>query len=105
MLILFSCKDEIVPESFKPRNEHEAYLYSLEQANLLQTALGLDWKLAAGRSLTEPINISLPFEEVFVWDPSSAEATGYRFFVRRGLRIEAEVSVNSSDSLLLFTDL
>lgn len=105
LLILYSCKDEIVPETFMPSNKHEAYLYSLEQANLLQTALGRDWKLAAGRSLTEPINISLPFEEVFVWDPNSAEATGYRFFVRRGLRIEVEVSVNSTDSLLLFTDL
>ncbi len=104
-LMLLSCTDEKVPEAFKPRNEHEAYLYSLEQANLVQTALGRDWKSAAERTLTDPIPISLPFEEVFYWDPNSAEATGYRFFVRRGLRIEVEISVNSTDSLLLFTDL
>jgi murein DD-endopeptidase MepM/ murein hydrolase activator NlpD len=105
LLILFSCKKEKVPESFKPSNAHEAYLHSLEQVNLLQTALGIDWESAAGRSLTEPVSITLPFEEVFVWDPTTAEAIGYRFFVRRGLRVEADVSVNSSDSLLLFTDL
>ena len=105
LLILFSCKDEIVPVTYIPTNGHEAYLHSLEQANLLKTALGRDWKLAAGQSLNEPVNIALPFEEMFIWDADSAEAAGYRFFVRRGLRVETEVSVNAIDSLLLFIDL
>lgn len=105
LLLLFSCKDEIVPVTYIPSNAHEAYLHSLEQANLLKTALGRDWKLAAGQSLNEPVNIALPFREMFIWDADSAEAAGYRFFVRRGLRIETEVSVNATDSLLLFIDL
>lgn len=106
ILILFGCKkEEIVPEVYLPSNAHEAYLYSLEQANLGETALGLDWKKSAESSLESPVNITLPFEEEFYWDPNSAEATGYRFFVKRGLRIEVEASVNSPDSILLFTDL
>ena len=33
------------------------------------------------------------------------DAIGYRFFVKRGLRIEVRIAVHTSDSLLLFTDL
>ncbi|NQU84287.1 MAG: M23 family metallopeptidase [Mariniphaga sp.] len=105
--ILFSigCKEEIVPEAFMPRTEYEAYEHALEQANIAQTALGREWKKAGTKSLKEPIDINLPFEEEFYWNPNSAEATGYSFFVQRGLRIEVEIFVNSVDSLLLFTDL
>ena len=103
--ILFGCREEIVPEAFLPRSEHEAYQHALEQTNLNLTALGRDWKDASENSLREPTDIILPFVEEFYWDPNSAEATGYRFFVQRGLRIEVDISVYSVDSLLLFTDL
>ena len=105
LLLLSGCKDEIVPEAFLPRNEHEAYQHSLEQANLNKTALGSDWIEAGETSLRKPVDIKLPFEEEFYLDPNVAEAVGYRFFVKRGLRIEVEISFHSRDSMLLFTDL
>lgn len=106
-LLLFhsGCKKEIVPKAFYPRSEHEAYLHSLEQANLSRTALGRDWIKMAEQALQTPYDVSLPFEEVFYWDPKGAEAAGYHFFVKRGVRIEVEISVHSTDSLLLFADL
>jgi len=105
VFILPSCKKEIVPKAFYPRSAHEAYKHSLEQANLIETALGVDWILAGEEALEKPATISLPYEEAFYWDPNSAEAGGYRFFVKRGLRVEVEVEVFSPDSLLLFADL
>jgi murein DD-endopeptidase MepM/ murein hydrolase activator NlpD len=104
-IFLPSCKKEIVPKAFYPRSAHEAYAHSLEQANLHQTALGRDWMDAGRRALEESIEITLPFEEAFYWDPRNAEAGAYRFFVNRGIRVEVEIGIQSADSLLLFADL
>jgi len=105
LIFLPGCKKEIVPKTFYPRSAHEAYQHSLEQANLHETALGIDWTLTGEEALNKPVVIELPFEEAFFWDPKGANAAGYRFFVKRGLRIEVEIEVSSSDSLLLFADL
>jgi len=105
LLLLSSCRSEIVPEPFLPRSEHETYLHSLEQANLIQTAIGHDWKEASENSLSKPVDIKLPFEEQFYLDPKGVEAVGYRFFVLRGKRIEVEITVHSVDSMILFADL
>ena len=104
-ITLPGCKKEIVPKAFYPRSAHEAYQHSLEQANLIETALGRDWVSAGDEALENPDTIVLPHEEAFYWDPNSAEAGGYRFFVKRGLRVEVEIEVYSPDSLLLFADL
>jgi len=105
LLAVVSCKKEIVPKAFYPRSAHEAYAHSLEQANLHLTALGRDWMAAGRRALEESIDIALPFDEAFYWDPRSAEAAAYRFFVKRGVRIEVEIAVLDSDTMLLFADL
>ena len=105
LLLLPGCKKEIVPKAFYPRSAHEAYQHALEEANLLETALGRDWTLAGEEALEKPVSIALPYEEAFYWDPKSADAGGYRFFVKRGIRVEMEISGYSSDSLLLFADL
>lgn len=105
LILPAACKKEIVPKTFWPRSEHEAYEHSLVTANLANTALGKDWVEAAGKPLTSPVDISLPFQEAFYLSPQSPDAIGYRFFVKRGLRVEVEITVQSSDTLLLFADL
>jgi murein DD-endopeptidase MepM/ murein hydrolase activator NlpD len=105
LIFLPSCKKEIVPKAFYPRSAHEAYAHSLELVNLHLTALGRDWIEKGEKALENAVDIALPFEEAFFWDPRSAEAGGYRFFVKRGVRVEVEIAVSSSDSLLLFADL
>ena len=105
ILIASGCRKEIVPEAFLPRTAHEAYVHSLEQANLHLTALGRDWIHAGQSALEEAVEIPLPFEEAFIWDPGRAEAAGYRFLVKRGVRIEVAITAYSSDSLMIFADL
>ena len=100
-----ACKKEIVPKAFYPRSAHEAYQHALEQANLQGTALGNEWILAGQHALDSAAEISLPYEEAFYWDPRRAEADAYRFHVRRGIRIEVEISIHAADSLQLFADL
>jgi murein DD-endopeptidase MepM/ murein hydrolase activator NlpD len=105
LFVVAGCKKEIVPKAFYPRSAHEAYAHSLEQANLHLTALGRDWIAAGQKSLESAVDITLPYEEAFYWDSRSAEAGAYRFFVKRGVRVEVEIGVQTADSLLLFADL
>ena len=105
LFVLAGCKKENVPEAFYPRSAHEAYAHSLEQANLHLTALGRDWIEAGQQALEKAVEIPLPFEETFYWDSRMAEAGAYRFFVKRGVRVEVEILMQSADSLLLFADL
>lgn len=106
MVLLFSgCRSEIIPEEFLPRNEYESYLHSLVQANLDGTALGKDWVESGENALLRSFDVSLPFHEELYIDPAKAEAVGYRFFVLRGLRIEIEINVHSTDSMKIFADL
>jgi murein DD-endopeptidase MepM/ murein hydrolase activator NlpD len=105
LLFISSCKKEIVPKAFYPRSAHEAYAHSLEQANIHLTALGREWIEAGQMALEGAVDVPLPFEEAFYWDSRSAEAVAYRFFVKRGVRVEVEIAIQASDSLLLFADL
>ncbi len=105
LLVFPACRKEIVPKAFYPRSAHEAYQHALEQANLTETALGSEWIRAGEEALESPLEIDLPYEEVFRWDARSAEAAGYRFYAKRGIRVEMEIEVNTTDSLQLFADL
>ena len=105
LLIVTGCRKEIVPSAFYPRSAHEAYEHSLELANLNETALGREWIRAGEAALQKPEEIKPPFNKAYYWDPGSAEASGYRFYVKRGVRMEVEISVCSADSMLLFADL
>lgn len=106
LFILFGCsKKEIVPERFYPRNDHQAYWYSLKQANLLTTALGKDWVNAAENALTEQIDVKLPYQEAFVLSETIPEAITYRFDVKRGQKILVDVEAITTDTTKVFVDL
>ena len=104
VIVMTGCRQEIVPEEFVPRYEYEAYLHSLEQLDLDQTALGMEWIGAGEHALRQPIPVSFPFQEELYWDSRAAKAVGYRFEVKRGSRVEVEIELRSQDSLRLFTD-
>jgi len=104
LLMIPCCKQEKVPEPYKPSHAHDAYLHSLREANLADSALGRDWIFAAEEALKKPIDITLPHEEVFYVSPNETLAVAYRFDVKRGQRIELVVSVESAKPSRLFID-
>lgn len=103
-LSFLGCKEEIVPERYRPRNAHDAYRYGLETAGLAQSALGKDWIEASTRSLSAPTQIQSPYQESLFFDPSRAQAAGYVLEVKRGQKIEVKVEV-PADSQRIFIDL
>ncbi len=104
LMVLASCKEEIVPNLFHPRNDHEAYLYSLEQAGLLKTALGRDWRKQAQISIEKPLDVEMPHEEAFYFHDDKAEALAFRFSAKRGQKIQMEV-LPATEETRLFIDL
>ncbi len=104
-VLLGGCTEEKVPERFYPRSDHEAYWYSLKQANLLNTALGREWQKAAKDPFDNEIEIELPFQEAFMIDDREPIGLGYEFDVRRGQKILAEVGIISEDTSMIFIDL
>jgi len=106
VFILFGCsKEEIVPERFYPRNDHEAYWYSLKKADLLNTALGKEWLKAAKRPFQEQIEVNLPYQESFFISDKIPDAHGYRFDVKRGQEVLIDIELISDDTTEVFVDL
>ncbi|GAB4241897.1 MAG: hypothetical protein Tsb0034_19210 [Ekhidna sp.] len=104
-LILLGCKEEKVPERFYPRNDHEAYWYSLKQANLLNTALGKDWIKAAKKPFQQQVEVSMPYQEAFNIVNDIPDAIGYRFSARGGQKVLVAIEAITTDSTRLFIDL
>ncbi|WP_420318453.1 M23 family metallopeptidase [Ekhidna sp.] len=105
LLLILGCTKEKVPERFYPRNDHEAYWYSLKQADLLSTALGKDWLEAADKPFENQINIQLPYQEAFVLSPMKPDALGYRFDAKRGQKVLVYLQLITNDTTRVFVDL
>lgn len=107
-LLIFSaagCSDEIVDEKYYPSNAHDAYKHSLEQANLDITAIGSDWIDASKNVLVNPVEVTLPFQEVFYIDSASAFASAYVFDVLHGQKVDVKIEISSRRAVRLFIDL
>ncbi len=104
--LFFACtQEEKVPEPFRPRNDHEAYQHSLEQANLLSTALGTEWQKWSQTSLEKPVKVKAPYQEAFYLAPDEAVAMGYHFEAKRGQKIQISFSTESEVDTKVFVDL
>ncbi|MEO1050970.1 MAG: M23 family metallopeptidase [Bacteroidota bacterium] len=110
LVLLFSlglagCKEEVVPEPFKPRPDHKGYVASLKVAELDKTALGQDWISSAEKALYSATPITSPFSETFYLNPNAALAIGYKFKTLRGQKLMVSVETHFKDSIGLFIDL
>ncbi len=104
LIIGVACTDEIVPEVFRPRNDHEAYLHSLEKASLLETALGHDWQEVAFSCFDQSIAVELPYTESFYIAKEKPSALAYTFAARRGEKIQVKVDLESNQHQRTFID-
>lgn len=103
--LLLGCTEEKVPKRFYPRNDHEAYWYSLKQANLLNTALGEEWMKASEKPFDNQIKVSLPYQEAFAISELKPDALGYRFDVKRGQKVLVDLQFIVEDTTRVFIDL
>lgn len=103
MTVLLSCTSQ--KGFFSKKTPHEKYSEGLQSAGLNQTELGRQWLTAAGKSLSQPLTITLPYKETGYFAPEKPVAAGYRFSVRRGERVVIKVTTVPVTGILVFTEL
>jgi len=87
------------------RSEHTKYGDRIKEAGLDKTAMGSTWFVAAGKSLAEPLAVTLPYRETGYFADDKPSAAGYAFDVRRGDRLLVNVIVVPSTVYSVFTEL
>jgi murein DD-endopeptidase MepM/ murein hydrolase activator NlpD len=84
---------------------HERYTDGLRRAGLADTALGRSWLEAAARAVREAAPVTLPARETGYLPADDPSAVGWRVEVKRGQRLEAEVSIEGAPEPQVFVDL
>ena len=105
ILLISSCKKEIVPEEYIPTDSHVQYINALNKLDLSDTALGQDWIDAAEEALSKPMRIESPYVEHIYFSPTEANSVGYLISLKKGQKINIEVSLESNDRMKSFLDI
>jgi murein DD-endopeptidase MepM/ murein hydrolase activator NlpD len=91
---------------FVDRSPREQYVAGLEAAGLDGSALAHDWVSAGSHALNRPTSVPTPYREAGYLDPAETRAEAFRFALRRGQRVLADVDVNGDSArLAMFVDL
>jgi murein DD-endopeptidase MepM/ murein hydrolase activator NlpD len=91
--------------SLRTTPPYEAYVDTLRQAGLDQTALGLDWTAAGERALSTPVDVTLPFNETGYLAPAAPAAVAYRMPLVRGRQLIVDLTFDSAGPARVFVDL
>src|SRR5690606_3196039 len=105
MLLLAACGEaERIAEQFRatPATPHERYARVLEDAGLMETAMGRDWLAAADAALESPVPVSLPYRERAYFTQSEASAGSWSFTARRGERIRITLAREDTSTFAVF---
>lgn len=94
-----------VRDHWRGRTPREAYLASLSEAGLAQTAMVQDWVRSSLDAVAGAPAIRLPFQEEGFIAPERADAVAYRVHIGRGQRLNARVDVASQEGTRVFVDL
>jgi murein DD-endopeptidase MepM/ murein hydrolase activator NlpD len=84
---------------------HEQYADALRAAPLAGTALSQDWLRAADAALAQPLSVTLPLRESAYFPADHPAAIAYRFELKRGRRLDVQVTFDSLETAQLFVDL
>ena len=96
---------EQIRDARRDRTPREAYLASLSEAGLAETALVREWISAGLRAVENAPTIQLPFQEEGFIAANEAGATAYRIRIGRGQRLTGRVLLNSPEGTTVFVDL
>lgn len=96
---------EKIRDARRDLTPHEAYLASLSQAGLAETALVRTWMAASLKAVGEAPTVQLPFQEEGFIAADEASATAYRVRIGRGQRLAGRVQLSSPEGTRVFVDL
>ena len=89
----------------RQESPHERYARGLHESGLTETALGSEWLAAAARTIEQPVPVVVPFSETALVDPTRPLALGYELTLKRGQRLDVEITVVTDTPGRVFIDL
>lgn len=102
--LLTACNTTI-PTIFGKRSPHEQYGQSLVKAGLNTTTLGKSWFAEAGRSLANPLTVSIPHKETGFFPAEKIRATAIQFNVKRGEKLNITLDKRPAENFTIYIDL
>lgn len=104
VLFICACSSPGV-KLFGKKTPHEQYEKKIKDAGLHETALGDAWFKAAAVTLTNPLDISLPYSETGYFANDRANAVGLRFGARRGQKLKIALTKKPVQNFAMYVDL
>lgn len=102
--LLYSCSSP-GPRIFGKKTPHQEYEKKIKDAGLKETALGEAWLRAAAITLSNPLDISLPYRETGYFADDRANGIGLRFRARRGQKLKISLTKKPLENFALYVDL
>lgn len=103
--ILAACSNRGPLSVFKKLSPHDAYAEKLRSAGFTETALGSAWLQQATRSLTNPLNINIPYKETGYFAGEKAGGTALRFDAKRGQKLRISITKKPATNFDIYADL
>jgi murein DD-endopeptidase MepM/ murein hydrolase activator NlpD len=96
---------QLVRYMLRPESPHQRYTRSLAEGGLSNSALAVDWLAAASRALEHPVAVEVPFNQETIADPARPVALGYAVKLKRGQKLDVEVSMPADLPARVFLDM
>lgn len=104
LFILNSCSSP-GPGIFGKKTPHQQYEKKIKDAGLNETALGEAWLRAAAITLSNPLDIALPYSETGYFADDRAHGIGLRFKARRGQKLKITLTKKPTTNFAMYVDL
>ena len=105
LFILFYSCSAPGPKLFGKKTPHEQYEKKIKDAGLKETVFGEAWLKAAAITLSNPLDISLPYSETGYFSDDRANGIGLRFQAKRGQKLNISLQKRSSENFTTYLDL
>lgn len=105
IICLCSCSDKGPMALFKKMSPHDAYAQRLRDAGLDRSSMGSTWLQKSEASITNALNIDIPYKETGYFSAEKIPATALRFEARRGQKLHINLSKKPSQNFAIYLDL
>ena len=102
--MLYACSSP-GPGLFGKKTPHEQYEKKIKDAGLKETALGDAWLKTAAITLSNPLDISLPYSETGYFADDRANGIGLRFRAKRGQKLKISLTKKPVENFAMYVDL
>jgi murein DD-endopeptidase MepM/ murein hydrolase activator NlpD len=90
---------------FKKMSPHDTYAQRLKDAGLDRSAMGSAWLKKSETSVTNALNIDIPYKEAGYFSAEKTPATALRFSAQRGQKLHINLTKKPAQNFAIYIDL